>query len=337
MPILTTVSFPSGRPLRLAQSLRLAIVCVVLAGLVAGCGNTGGFAGNGTGVKRSAFTSAEYGVGVSERVTRHKNPPKGGGRYQVGKPYTVAGKTYTPREDPDYRASGRASWYGDDFHGRRTANGEIFSANAITAAHPTLPLPSYVRVTNADNGRSLIVRVNDRGPYVHGRIIDLSARAASMLGYMDRGVGNVEVTYIGRAPLEGDDTRFLLASYNAVTPFEQTRFAANDKPLPEFELRSLLSFADASPARGVGALDAAAGLAEGRLPALGGPSLDIEIGRFARDEAASIATAFARIAAVEEVGEGEQTRVIVKTLKPGVGRADLSALASELGLRDPIR
>ncbi|MCQ4052111.1 septal ring lytic transglycosylase RlpA family protein, partial [Klebsiella pneumoniae] len=92
------------------------------------------------------------------------------------------GRTYVPQEDPSYVATGGASWYGADFHGRRTANGEIFSANAITGAHPTLPLPSYVRVTNQANGRSIIVRVNDRGPYMPGRIMDLSYRAASMLG-----------------------------------------------------------------------------------------------------------------------------------------------------------
>ncbi len=111
---------------------------------------------------------------MSPRVTNNPNPPKGGGRYQVGKPYTVRGRVYTPTEDPNYHDVGEASWYGSDFHGRRTANGEIFSANAITGASPVLPLPSYVRVTNQENGRSLIVRVNDRGPYMPGRIMDLS-------------------------------------------------------------------------------------------------------------------------------------------------------------------
>jgi rare lipoprotein A len=139
----------------------------------------------------------------------------------------VRGKTYVPQEQPDYVAQGTASWYGSDFHGRRTANGEIFSANAITGAHPTLPLPSYVRVTNVDNGRSVVVRVNDRGPYVHGRVMDLSHRAAEILGYVQRGMGNVHVDYVGPAPLNGDDTRMLLASINRPTAMEQgaTRFA----------------------------------------------------------------------------------------------------------------
>jgi rare lipoprotein A len=208
----------------------------LIAPILAACG--GG--GLGATVKRDAFTSKEYGVAVSPRVTRNPNPPKGGGRQLVGKPYTVRGKVYTPTADPrGYAASGTASWYGSDFHGRRTANGEIFSANAITGAHPTLPLPSYVRVTNVDNGRSVMVRVNDRGPYIHGRIMDLSHRAADILGYVNRGMGNVQVSYVGPAPLNGDDTRMLLASVNRPTPMEQgqTRFAmvAPQQQLAPFE------------------------------------------------------------------------------------------------------
>jgi len=184
---------------------------LVLAPVVAACSSSGGYHGS-TGVKRSAFTSDKFGVSSSPRVSRVANPPRGGGRYLVGKPYTVAGKTYTPKEDPSYVAQGKASWYGADFHGRLTANGEIFSANAISGAHPTLPLPSYVRVTNLDNGRSLVVRVNDRGPYLPGRLMDVSARAADLLGFMNRGSANIQVNYVGPAPLQGDDTRVLLAS-----------------------------------------------------------------------------------------------------------------------------
>ncbi|MHB1110515.1 MAG: septal ring lytic transglycosylase RlpA family protein [Devosia sp.] len=204
--------------------MRFVVLVAILGPVLAACGGSGGY---GATVKRGAFTSKEYGVAVSPRVTTNPNPPKGGGRYLVGKPYKVRGKTYVPKEQPDYFAQGTASWYGADFHGRRTANGEIFSANAITGAHPTLPLPSYVRVTNLDNGRSVVVRVNDRGPYVHGRVVDLSHRAAEILGYVNRGMGNVQVQYVGPAPLNGDDTRMLLASINRPTAMEQgaTRFA----------------------------------------------------------------------------------------------------------------
>jgi rare lipoprotein A len=201
------------------------VLAVLVTPMLAACGSGGNL---GAKVKRSAFTSKEYGVAVSPRVTRNPNPPKGGGRYLVGKPYTVRGEVYTPQQDPQgYAASGQASWYGSDFHGRRTANGEIFSANAITGAHPTLPLPSYVRVTNTDNGRSVVVRVNDRGPYIHGRIMDLSHRAAEILGYVNKGTGNIAVKYIGPAPLNGDDTKMLMASVNRPTRMEQetTRFA----------------------------------------------------------------------------------------------------------------
>jgi rare lipoprotein A len=136
-----------------------------------------------------------------------------GGLYHVGKPYTVAGKTYYPREDPNYRAVGVASWYGSAFQGRRTANGEVFDMHALSAAHPTLPLPSYVRVTNLTNHRSVVVRVNDRGPFAHGRVIDVSKRTAEMLGFVRIGRAKVRVEYVGRADLEGRDERHLLASY----------------------------------------------------------------------------------------------------------------------------
>lgn len=132
--------------------------------------------------------------------------PKGGGRYKVGSPYAVNGQVFTPRETASYSRSGVASWYGELFHGRRTANGEIYDMEALTAAHPTLPLPSYVRVTSLRNGRWLILRVNDRGPYAHNREIDLSWAAASLLQIAAAGTGPVRVDYIGPAPLSGDDS-----------------------------------------------------------------------------------------------------------------------------------
>ena len=130
-------------------------------------------------------------------------PPPGGGVYKVGSPYQVAGVWYYPREQPGYDETGIASWYGAQFHGRVTANGEVFDRNGVTAAHPTLPLPSNVRVTNLQNGKSVVVRVNDRGPYKNGRIIDLSEAAADLLGYRLAGTARVRVTYLGRADLNG--------------------------------------------------------------------------------------------------------------------------------------
>ncbi len=144
--------------------------------------------------------------------------PKGGGTYRVGKPYVVAGRTYVPEEDVNYRAEGMASWYGDDFHGRLTANGEVFDMTSLTAAHPTLPMPSYARVTNVSNGKSLIVRVNDRGPYHGNRLIDVSNKAAELLEFKGNGVAKVRVEYVGRAPLEGSDDRQLMATLRTGIP-----------------------------------------------------------------------------------------------------------------------
>lgn len=119
------------------------------------------------------------------------------------KPYQVNGVWYTPKDQPHYNETGVASWYGQQFHNRTTANGELFDMDVASAAHKTLPLPSIVEVTNLENGRKLKVRVNDRGPFVDGRIIDLSREAAAQLGFRDRGLTNVRVRYIGPAgPVE---------------------------------------------------------------------------------------------------------------------------------------
>jgi rare lipoprotein A len=160
-----------------------------------------------------------YGVAASPRVVQPGEPvPKGGGAYRIGRPYVVGGRTYVPAENNRYRSEGLASWYGPDFHGRLTANGEVYDADGISAAHPTLPLPSYVRVTNLANQRSLIVRINDRGPYSPNREIDLSGRAAELLGYRNRGLARVRVEYVGLAPLEGSDDRRLVATLREGTP-----------------------------------------------------------------------------------------------------------------------
>ena len=161
------------------------------------------------------FSSKEY----SPRVVEEGEPvPKGGGIYRVGKPYSVNGRTYVPAENPSYRIEGVASWYGRDFHGRLTANGEIYDMHSISAAHTTLPLPCYVRVTNLDNGRSIIVRVNDRGPYHRNRAIDLSIGTAKALDFYSRGLARVRVEYVGAAPIEGSDDTMLMATLREGSP-----------------------------------------------------------------------------------------------------------------------
>ncbi len=143
---------------------------------------------------------------ASPRVIAYGQPiPKGGGGYKVGQPYQIDGRWYTPREEPGYDRRGLASYYASEFHGRRTSNGEIFDMWSLSAAHPTLPLPSYIYVTNLENGRTLLLRVNDRGPYTNSRLIDVSRAAARYLGFERPGTARVRVRYAGRAPLTGDD------------------------------------------------------------------------------------------------------------------------------------
>jgi len=124
------------------------------------------------------------------------------GNYRLGEPYQIAGVWYTPKLDYEYREEGRASWYGAPFHGRQTANGEIYDQDELTAAHQTLPLPSVVRVTNLENGRTLILRVNDRGPFIKGRIIDVSRKAAKLLKFHDKGTTRVKVEVLEKESRE---------------------------------------------------------------------------------------------------------------------------------------
>jgi rare lipoprotein A len=203
-------------PLRLIGRGSALVIVAVSATMLAACSTSELKVENKkpTSSTKEYFAESEYGVKASPRVTNQRSRlPRGGGRDQLGKPYKVKGKWYTPKEVPNYRNAGLASWYGDAFHGRLTANGEIYDMTHLTAAHPTMPLPSYARVTNVSNGNSVIVRVNDRGPFAHGRVIDLSRRTAELLDFTTQGVARVEVEYVGRAPLHGQDDSFLMASY----------------------------------------------------------------------------------------------------------------------------
>jgi rare lipoprotein A len=206
------------------------------------------------------FASREY----SPRVVEEGEPvPKGGGMYRVGKPYSINGRTYVPAENPNYRAEGVASWYGRDFHGRLTANGEVYDMYSISAAHTTLPLPCYVRVTNLDNHRSIVVRVNDRGPYHRNRVIDLSIGTAKALEFYDRGLARVRVEYVGPAPIEGSDDTMLMATLReggpapapskvmvaAAKPFIPEATRAAEAPLPPERPSFALASASSRPAK----------------------------------------------------------------------------------------
>lgn len=344
----------------------LALTMLVLP-VVAACATN-----HGSGVKRKAFTSKEFGVSVSPRVTKAKYPPHGGGRYLSPKPYVVRGVTYKPVDGPGYVAQGEASWYGQDFHGRRTANGEIFGAYYLTAASPVLPVPSYARVTNLENGRSVIVRINDRGPYMSGRVADLSFEAASVLGYVNKGSASIEIKYVGPAPLNGDDTRMLMASINATTQLDQqgdTRIAMADTAPPRpmsrqsgpkdrdplsgglvGDIVNLFGYAEAPSDKAVNsAIDAANAMAT-RAGALDdwknsvdddARKIKLELGTFADPTAAlSITESFAMLGAVDEdsvqIDGREATRLTLTHLKPGVSREDVVSLAQQLGLTDVV-
>jgi rare lipoprotein A len=157
------------------------------------------------------------------------------GTFKVGKPYQIQGVWYYPSEDYDFDETGIASWYGPDFHGKYTANGERFDQNEVSGAHRTLPMPCFIRVTNLDNGRSLVVRVNDRGPFAHGRILDLSRRAAQLLGMELTGTAKV------RVQIMADESRTLALQLKSKG--EVTQVAAAPRPSVQAE-------ALAPPARG---------------------------------------------------------------------------------------
>src|SRR5215213_2494415 len=197
---------PSRASLRLPPAVKIA--AVVATALTAANCSAPRVASNGRTI------DPKYGVVASPRVVEEGEPvPKGGGRELVGRPYQIAGKTYVPRENASgYSRTGLASWYGAAFHGRLTANGEVFDRHSIAAAHTTMPLPSYARVTNLENRRSVIVRVNDRGPYHANRIMDVSEGVAEALEFKRTGTARVQVDYVGRASTRGSDDRKLLAT-----------------------------------------------------------------------------------------------------------------------------
>jgi rare lipoprotein A len=239
--------------IRAARGALAVAACLFLAN----CASSGKFAGR---------VDPRYGVSSSPRVVALGDPvPKGGGTYRVGKPYTVGGRVYVPEEDVNYREEGLASWYGDDFHGRLTANGEVFDMASLTAAHPTLPMPCYARVTNLSNGKSLIVRVNDRGPYHGNRVMDVSSRAAELLEFKGNGIARVRVEYVGRAPLEGSDDVQLMATLRTGVP----------APSPSLvRVASARSFVPEMPSSSRGAIRGEVPMPEGRPYSLGNTSAD---------------------------------------------------------------
>ena len=169
------------------------------------------------------------------RYDRAQASAQTGPRYKVGAPYQAGGVWYVPAEQPAYDEVGTASWYGDEFNGKPTANGELFDMNGVSGAHATLPMPSIVEVTNLDNGRKIEVRLNDRGPFHPGRIIDLSRGAAQQLGFFDKGTAQVRVRFVRPAPLLGSDAPTQIASnrmYSMLPPAPVSPALVSPSPSP---------------------------------------------------------------------------------------------------------
>ncbi len=183
--------------------------------LVANCANQPQQTARSSGSREiGAFSDvSKYGRASPRVVADGEAVPKGGGKLHIGNPYRIAGRTYYPSDRPvGHTQAGMASWYGEAFHGRKTANGEIYDRRSYTAAHPTMPLPSYARVTNMRNNHSIIVRVNDRGPYHGGRVMDVSERVAHALDFRHLGTTRIRIDYLGKAGLAGSDDVKLAAS-----------------------------------------------------------------------------------------------------------------------------
>ena len=235
-------------------------VVISLGLLLANCASQAPVQRRSQSKEVGAFSDPKYGKASPRVVDLDQDAPKGGGRYHVGNPYRVAGKTYVPSERAvGHTQAGLASWYGEAFHGRKTANGEIYDRRSVTAAHPTMPLPSYARVTNMRNGHSIVVRVNDRGPFHGGRVMDVSERVANALNFKHQGTTRVKIDYLGKAGIGGSDDIKLMASLRtdgqpANSPGAGTVMVASAGPVaqPNASLRRdtpVLSFSERSQPR----------------------------------------------------------------------------------------
>jgi len=204
----------------MASRLRIGAALGALMILLSGCAET------------------QFLIHTAKRVSRTDDAAPAAGRYKVGNPYQIDGIWYHPTEDYEYDETGIASWYGAAFHGKATANGEEYDMNALTAAHRTLPMPSFVRVTNLENGRSLVLKVNDRGPFAKGRIIDISRRGAQLLGYQKQGTARVRVQILAdqsravAARLQNRETLARVGSPITVDKLPKASVSAEALPAP---------------------------------------------------------------------------------------------------------
>ena len=210
----------------------------------------------------------EFLVHTAKQIRGGDSIATGDGRYKVGSPYQIKNVWYYPAEDYEYSETGIASWYGPNFHGKQTANGETYNQNDLTAAHRTLPMPSAVRVTNLENGRSIVLRINDRGPFARGRIIDVSRQGAQLLGFQKQGVAKVRVDILP------DESRQLkVAAINGssqqIPVSASPREAVVSRPLPAAQGQPASTAAATPPAQ--------APIRVESLPPVTEPSLSTEV------------------------------------------------------------
>jgi len=286
--------------------------------------------------------------------------------YRVGKPYQVNGIWYYPKDQPNYDEIGLASWYGEQFHNHYTADGEVFDMNMPSAAHKTLPLPSLVEVTNLANGRTLIVRVNDRGPFVDGRVIDLSREAASELGFVAAGVTRVRVRYVGQAQTPPDlklppspDTPASPRQYQASAPRSAppaaapVQLARNSLDAAGSATPAVLAPAPVAPAAAAAALpdvdnlladqaappSSAAPVAMAAAASVPNGAYEVQAGIFSSEaNAQRVASGLsgAGLPEVQPFGQGGQTlyRVVVRGFTNPADAAATRGAAAALGVTD---
>jgi len=227
------------------------------------------------------------GCGTTRKGGREAGVGTQVGHYKLGKPYRIKGRWYRPEFDPGYDRVGTASWYGQDFHGLPTANGEVFDKNRVTAAHPTLPLPSLVRVTNLANGRSLELRVNDRGPFVGDRLIDLSQAAARKLGFEGQGLADVRVQFLKLADATGTPPAPTVAARAAPVRVATARAPAAPRSAQPLRPRAIQVAALTEPVP-----------APSRFCPTGAPRF-VQVGAFAETD--TMRTALATVAGLDQV------------------------------------
>ncbi len=225
---------------------RTGTLVLSLAGLLGACASLTPEAPAGTQFTNIALSARQNYAQPTPAAPRAAN--SAGGRYKVGAPYQAGGVWYVPAEQPNYDEVGLASWYGDAFDHKATANGEVFDMQALSAAHATLPMPCMVEVTNLDNGRVIQVRMNDRGPFHPGRIIDMSRAAADQLGFAQKGTAKVRVRYVGPAPLQGMAAAVTIATGPRVADFLPASRPVSGYQITPPPLRSQAMAAQASVA-----------------------------------------------------------------------------------------